>query len=546
MANTQLKTIDINKVIQSLTLGQKMTLGAFVFVVALISAGFYLSIERNTTYVPVSSSINPSEIDKVIQAIEQIGIKYKTQNGGSTILVPEDEVERVKLQFAREDILQGQEDFSLFDKNTFGMTDATLQIQKQRALEGKLSKALSALKPISWAQVQLSLEEKSPFLSRKTPAKASVILYIIPGKDINEQELLGISRYVANSVPGLVFNNVTLIDQYGKPLIDPIPEDRTVAISSYQLKLQQQVENHLHQNVLKLLEPVVGKGNIRVSVSVQLNKDTLKRETTTYEADDAATRSKEISTKNSTGTSTTGVPGTASNLLPADGTTNTGTAGSNGSNSKETVNYEIPKTVEHLVLNPGNITFISMAVLLNYQSVTAADGAVTANPWNAADLASMQDQVEAAVGINSANRTADKLTITSLPFEAPINPAVLDNANMQKYINWGLQAIIPFVWLIGLILFYRVIIRPFVNRVVKPLLAQPDIIYPTDEEALPRITAPKTVNELEAELAAELDSEMGFAPVTKEDIIKKRIVEMLEADPESSANLIRSWLSEED
>ena len=67
-------------------------------------------------------------------------------------------------------------------------------------------------------------------------------------------------------------------------------------------------------------------------------------------------------------------------------------------------------------------------------------------------------------------------------------------------------------------------------------------------ESTPRkITQVKSMSELQAEIEAELNAEgvAGAPEAQRRQLIKKRIQETAFADPETTAQLVRSWMAED-
>jgi flagellar biosynthesis/type III secretory pathway M-ring protein FliF/YscJ len=61
------------------------------------------------------------------------------------------------------------------------------------------------------------------------------------------------------------------------------------------------------------------------------------------------------------------------------------------------------------------------------------------------------------------------------------------------------------------------------------------------------LDTPRTVKELEAQLGEGAGAPgMSAQDLRKADILKQRVAEMVRRDPETSAQLVRAWLTEKD
>jgi flagellar M-ring protein FliF len=221
----------------------------------------------------------------------------------------------------------------------------------------------------------------------------------------------------------------------------------------------------------------------------------------------------------------------------------------------ETTNYEVSKSVRHVVNPIGKIDRISVAVIIdNHTKVTPGlegQPQTTQDPRTADEMKKYKDLVSAAIGFNPER--GDQLTIENISFEGEMElvevPTFLEKQG--PIIITGLRyLIIPVVF----ILLYLLLLRP-VQRTVLANWAPPRTVMPA--RAVPRlpgpIQTPMTVKQLEAQLngipAVEgLPSPEEYAPLaqpSKIDMIRKRVVEQAQADPETVAKLVRVWLNDE-
>jgi flagellar M-ring protein FliF len=99
------------------------------------------------------------------------------------VAAPKNEIDKIRLEIDGSGLARsGRVGYEIFDKNQFGMTDFTEQVNLQRALEGELARTISSLSEISEARVHIVLPKDSIF-DEKKEAKASVIVTLKRGAD---------------------------------------------------------------------------------------------------------------------------------------------------------------------------------------------------------------------------------------------------------------------------------------------------------------------------------------------------------------------------
>jgi flagellar biosynthesis/type III secretory pathway M-ring protein FliF/YscJ len=91
----------------------------------------------------------------------------------------------------------------------------------------------------------------------------------------------------------------------------------------------------------------------------------------------------------------------------------------------------------------------------------------------------------------------------------------------------------------------------FLVLVMLLFVVRPLVRWLTGAPGLPELTEPVTVAELERQLEGEgASGEYELEETTpdetrKRESLKKRLLEVFETEPETAANLIRSWMTEE-
>jgi len=327
--------------------------------------------------------------------------------------------------------------------------------------------------------------------------------------------------------------------------------------SDSQKKLQREEEDHLVQRVTDLLEPVVGIGRVRATAHVELDFDVVKTNEESFNPQGQVEReTKVVKDHELKGGTSGGVPGTASNVAPANG--GAGGAGSDLKDHEETdTHFEISKTMRSTEQAPGSIRRMSVAVIVDHATQWDKDAKgepveklVARTPE---ELKKIHDQVASAVGFQT--KRGDDLTVENIAFAPLGNPREEKEAQKQQYIAWGRQLAPGVLYaILGVIVFFLVVL-PLLKR-LSAALNRPSPLRLRVGEAggeggefpQPRkFTTVKSVSEIQSEIEAELNAEgaSGAPEAQRRSLIKKRIQESTLSDAETVASLVRSWILED-
>jgi flagellar M-ring protein FliF len=545
------------KVLNALTFNQKISLAVLaVTVIAGITAMVYFV--NQDEYQTLYSELGPEEAAVVVEKLQAMNVPYRLGNSGRSVEAPSDRLNELRLQLASEGLPQaGKIGFEIFDQNNMGMTEFVERVSYKRALEGELVRTMLSLKEIGQARVHLVLPKESMFEEKAEPTKASVIVKLRSGKALSEPAVSGIVHLVSSAVEGLTPDNVTVVDSNGR-LLSGTKGRGEEALTGNQAELKIRTERELTAKVVNILEPVVGQGKVRADTSVMMDFSRAEQTEEKYDPQ-GVIRSQQKNEERSepsapaAGTAA-GVPGTKSNdANPPPVFIPTGRNGSTGSRQSETTNYELSKVVRRTLQPAGQITRVSVAVIVDdaVRTETGTDGVPVRRsaPRGPEDLKKLNDLVGAAIGIDP--KRGDTLTVENIAFEAPaelqeVPPTFLDNLRplARPALRYG-------VLLVTFLLVYMLLVRPLSHRIFVALdevgRASRAERALTAGSAPPSLAAaPRTVQEMEA--ALEQEPAGAFSPaadVQKADILKKRIAEFVQREPEKGAQVLRAWLTDE-
>jgi flagellar M-ring protein FliF len=529
---------------------------AFLAVIGLtIGSAYWLNTPN---YGVLFSDMDTESASAVVSKLKEQKVQYVID--GNTIRVPTTRIDELRLEFAGQGMPgSGHIGFEIFDKTAFGVTDFLEHVNYRRALEGELARTISTISEVAGARVHIAMPQPSLFSGRDQPTKASVILKLRNKSQLAPQTVTAITGLVSASVESLKPESVVIIDNFGRPLSRP--EDPDEVAGAVGLERQQRIEHELSARVINLLEPIVGTGRVRVNVTAKLNSDS-NEETEEKWDPTPVVRSQQTVTQTANGAAggAQGVAGSRSNLPPdpakpeataaAASLTN---APAGAAHTAETTNYEISKLTRHSLQPRGEVTKLSVAVLLDDDHPMVPAAAANADQQqqqqasapkarSAEDIQKIHGLVAAAVGFD-ADR-GDQLTVENIAFEeTPVETIVAPGA-WQKYGPQVMEAlrVVGIVALGALALFG--VIRPLVKGSLAAGTPGTAIARGHAAAAVAKggVGGARTVQDLEA----EMDAQLAVAGPQRMPVLTKRVAALTQREPENAAHLLRTWLAEDE
>lgn len=371
-------------------------------IVALFVGGNWLG---SVNYAVLYSNLESSDAGEITEYLTEEGIPFKLSEGGATVSVPSQDVYNVRISLASQGMPRsGNVGYSIFDESNLGMTEFLQNLNFRRALEGELMRTIMQLSDVEAARVHIVMPKDRLFKKDQQQATASVVLKLKHAGGLSKSQLSGITHLVASSVEGLQPDNISIIDYDGNLLSSQMGSDQLAGLSSSQLEVRKNVEQYLEHKAQSMLDGVVGAGKSIVRVTAELDFQQLERTSELFDPNSTVVRSEEKTEQ------------TASASDKQDETSE-----SSDENRVETTvtNYEINKTVEHMVNAVGTVKRISVAVLLdwvNRESETAT-GTVELmyEPRNQEEIDRIAAIVRNAVGYDSQRN--DQIEVVNLAFD---------------------------------------------------------------------------------------------------------------------------------
>jgi len=536
----------LRRLTSTFTPKQLATLAAvFLAVVGVVVGSAYWV--NAPTYVLLYSDLDAESAANVTARLKGQDIPYLLEDGGRAIRVPSARVDELRLDLAAQGLpTTGRIGFEIFDRTAFGTTEFLEHVNYRRGLEGELARTIGTIAEVASARVHIALAKDSLFADRAQEAKASVVLKLRNNKPLPAASINGIAGLVAASVESLRPEAVVIVDTFGRPLSPARAEADEATGAS--VERQQRVEREMATRVVALLEPVVGAGRVRVNVSARLD---IQSQEETEERWDPTTivRSRQASSEGAASAAVGGIAGARANAPPAastapnPATTPVLAAATPAGRTSETVNYEVSKLTRHTVVPQGQLSRLSVAVILDDERTTATDASgkvqVTSKPRSAETLERVQRLVAAAVGLDSGR--GDQLTVENIAFGEPSAqeepaPGPLWQELPRQVAPYAPQIVRVTVVLALAVLAILMVLRPMMRAVLPAAV-------PQGAGAMP---VPRTVAEMEGALDAGLDLALPDGEARRLPALSKRIARRADQRPEDLARLVRSWLSDEE
>ncbi|MBC4010331.1 flagellar M-ring protein FliF [Morganella morganii] len=514
---------------------------------------------RSPDYRVLLSNLSAKDGGDIVGQLTQMNMPYQLADNGSAILVPADKVHELRLKLAQAGLPKGgNTGFELLDKEQFGISQFSEQVNYQRALEGELSRTIESLSPVQTARVHLAIPKPTLFVREQKSPTASVTVGLLPGRALDEGQISAIVHMVSGSVSGLTSSNVIIVDQTGRLLTNN--DNSQQSVSTSQMRLTQETEARLKQRIEDLLAPLVGRANVQAQVTAQVDYSKVEQTAEEYkpnqQPDSAAVRSRQSSQsqQNSNG-GPGGVPGALSNqpvsapaapvetakadtkdnknTSPADNKSNSNI----NSQSDETTNYEVDRKISHTQRQIGVVDRLSVAVIINWLPQKKEDGTEEMQPLPPEMIKEIESLTREAMGYSVSR--GDSLSITNSRFtdegqltEEPslfTSPIIIAQA-----LEYGKILLLLLVgWLL-----WRKGIRPQWQRYRKAQQAEAEArMFKATQMKTPLVADDVISDDMDEKTRRRLTRQRVSA-----EIQSQRIREMADKDPQVVAMVISQWL----
>ena len=508
---------------------------------------------RESDYRVLLPNLSEKDGGQIIERLTQMNVPYRFAEGGSTILVPSGRVAELRMKLASAGLPagggSGASGYELLDNNNFGQTQGQERMKFQRAKEGELVRSIQSLDSVSTARVHLALPNQNGFFREQQKPSASVVLTLHKGRTLDRGQIAGIVSLVSASVPEMTAKAVSVIDSSGALLSGASEEDGTQGLDSQQLQFRRDIEAGHLKRVLALLDPVVGRDNVRASVTAELDFSQVMQTAEAYRPNQGADTKpavREQRTEESNqpgGGNTGGVPGAAANQpqAPASAPINgpaqalqAAQGGAGAASRKEAATkFEVDRTVTVTRNAVGNVKRLNAAVVVNHRSTTDAKGKSTTVPLSDKEIEQLTALVQQGIGFNAER--GDAVKVINAPFRVEAGSAP-DEPPLWKQ-PWLLDLLRSAAAPLALAGVALVIVFSLIRPAVKAAIAPPPPPRPGSElnEVVDNDTAEQLIETTKLAALA--------GPGVNPKLESARI--LAKENPQAVANIVRGWVNGE-
>ncbi|MBM7701863.1 flagellar basal-body MS-ring/collar protein FliF [Metabacillus iocasae] len=243
---------------------------AVFLIIGLVS--FFASTEK---LVPLYSNLSPQETGQIKAELDVRGIKSEISQSGTTISVPEQSVDSLKVDLAAQGIPNsGSIDYSFFSNNAgFGMTDNEFNVLKLDAMQTELANLIKNIEGVNDANVMITLPQESVWVKDQAEqASASIVLNTKPGYQFDQSQIKSLYHLASKSVPNLPTENIVIMNQnfeYFDLNNNEIINDSGSFVMQHGMK--KEIERDIQRQVQKMLGTMMGHDKVVVSVTADVD-----------------------------------------------------------------------------------------------------------------------------------------------------------------------------------------------------------------------------------------------------------------------------------
>jgi flagellar M-ring protein FliF len=520
--------------------------GLLVGVAAAVAAAIWLVLwSQGQNYTVLYGQLSERESGQVMDALTAAGIEFKLNPSGA-VSVPEAKVQEARIRLASQGLPQSDSmGIEMIQKDSALGTSSMMETARyQSVLETELARTIVKVQGVQSARVHLALPKASVFLRDAHKATASVMLQLYPGRRLEPGQVAAIVHLVASSVPELGPSDVTVVDQAGSLLNSP-DESAEAAAATRQFEYTRKFEESYQRRIVELLEPIVGAGRVRATVTADLDFTQTEETHENYDPQKTAVRSEQNSSDTRKGADgAEGIPGALSNQppgtsgapvlpgaaptpgSPANGQAASVATGPSSSSSRSTRNFEVDRTLSYVKQPTGILKRLSVGVVFDDWQKVGADGKVTTSAMSETDLKRFTELVKESIGLKDDR--GDKLDVINQAFKT--NPALppVDGLPLWQQ-PWLVQLAKQGVGAGLVLLVAFLILRPLMKSLTKPASRT------VSSQESPELGGEKL------SLSGKAENAIKLQPSFEQQIAAART--LVGQDPKRAAQVVKEWVA---
>ena len=511
-------------------------------VIALVVIAIVLATGSKTQYNELFTNLTGEDMTKVCAYLTETGATFEVK-GDDTIMVPADQEAKLKAGVIGGGYLDSGANYNLYLDNISSLSTESDRAQLNLyQLQDRLGATIRNLADVHDATVNIALGEDRRFvLSQENTieASASVVVTMNDDAPINAKLAEAIKNIINHAVAGLVIDNVDIRDSQGNTY-DGTDGGDVSDIAAKRMEIEDSVNKRLTKQVLGVLEPVYGTGNVAVAVNTTVGMSSEYSESTKYDQPDWAK-------ENADGEGIIGKMEWEGYIDRGDENAG-GTVGTqpNADINQYVQEYQ-PDGTEDALRTSGSKTFENDKTVTQSQRMAGYIEDVTvsvtinSNVPNQTSVDALTEHVATAVGL-TPNQT-DKISVLTAPFytqEEPNEP--VNNDDIIANIFGDVPLWVYLALLAGLFLFmtlfavFMLLGRRRSRRQIQQLEPVvdmgPALLEPIEEEPEP---AGADIMDVHTEKSMELRRSVRELAENNPEIAAQAIKALLRGDEESNA-----------
>ena len=522
--------------------------------VLIVSAVILGIIMSQTGYSVLISGASTAETNEIVAyARDTLGATDIRVNANGDILVPDDQVEGLRVELS----IAGYPK-STFNYNTYNnsidlfSTESQIREVSKQQLQDNLMATINSIDGVDSSIVMIAIPENASYVivENQDPVTASVTLQL--RRDLTSEEIDGLYNLVANSVPGLDRENINISDSTGKTLIATIETDEgqleqdRLNIYYQRLEYQEKFRQTLEEGLEEMFAGVYDLYNVKVGLL--LNFDSEVSQSTIYtgsnvDEDGHQTGIVDSETiKNAAGGTAAdgGLVGTTvdSDISPDYPTLTVGEDGEFYYESSKEIHYMVNEEKKQIEKDGYSIESLTASVMVNRSTPLTTDES---------------DQLRRIIAA-SIGASIDNVSVMAVPFVMNSGSTLDGDSVTLNAASSNNMILLAVIIVLGVILIVLLILALTASGSKKkrasgarrlatatagaggytPSHEPGDDLEQSGSSGISRMQPP--------EEDFDLPSLSDAVPETRDEALKREIREFSKDNPEIVAQLIRSWM----
>ncbi len=509
--------------------------GLAVAVVIAIVAAVFLNTDKTGNYVTLFPGISKEENNEILAVLNGRGITARRNSEGE-VTVPENQLGDIMLEMSELGYPKTALPFDIFSDN-MGFT--TTEFEKKQYLllnlQDRMERTLKDMTGIKNAIVTLNVTDDSNYVwdEQGADSTGSVSLTMMPSYELSPEKVAAIKKLIANSVPKLLPENVTVVnaDTMQEMVSDSVGDAGGYGLG--RLDFEEKVEERLADKIMNVLTLAYPPSQIRVSATVVIDYDRMITEDLQYEPQDngqgVVDKFKEGQTVNGSGGGAGGVAGEENNTdIPTYGAAGNGGFNQSGGEYYRDVDYLVGYIKKQIEKDNVKLQKATVAITVNDNNLTEAKKQQLIDAASKAANILPEDIVVSSFQQIETEKAAEPVTPV-VPVQAP----VLAGVDYRLLVAGGVAILLILLILMSLFSHRR---RKKQQKEDKELFEA----FDGENEETAEVTAGRA-----AEEAVQNDIKKPYVKVGDPDDPVDQVRSFAEMNPEIIASMISTWLKED-